>query len=147
MRGGFFMTTIVVTANLIEQEGKILLVQEAAGPARGKWNFPAGKLEDRLTLQDNAFKEAKEESGYDVNVESLVGIYQDIGQDNVILFVFTSKITGGRQRQWADNEILQTGWFTFDEIKKMDLRGWYIVRAIEDHKRGSRTKIEFGRKE
>ena len=124
----------VVTANIIERDGKYLLIEEGHQHAYGQWNFPAGKLEEQISLEINAIKEAREESGFDVKVKRLVGVYQDMREDvNVILFAFASDIIGGHIRDHGDDEILQAKWFTLDEIKKLHLRGWYIVKAIEDH--------------
>ncbi len=125
----------LVTSNLIEKDGKYLLVQEGHQHAYGQWNFPAGKLEDGLTLEENAIKEAKEESGFNVKIKGLIGVYQDIREDaNVVLFVFASEITGGKMRDTADEEIIQAKWLTYDEISEIkNLRGWYIIKAIDDY--------------
>src|SRR3989338_4282709 len=101
----------VVTANIIEKGGKILLVQEGHKYAYGLWNFPAGKLEEKISLVDNAIKEAKEESGYDVKVKGLVGIYHNMSKDrNVVILVFASSVVSGKIRKSSDGEILQAKW-------------------------------------
>ncbi|HIG97730.1 MAG TPA: NUDIX domain-containing protein [Candidatus Aenigmarchaeota archaeon] len=128
----------VVTANIIEKKGKILLVQEGHKYAYGLWNFPAGKLEEQISLVDNAVKEAKEESGYNVKVKGVVGIYHHMSKDkNVVVIVFASYMVSGELRKSSDKEILQAKWFTYDEIKKMKntLRGSYILTAIGDYKK------------
>ncbi|MEK6887507.1 MAG: NUDIX domain-containing protein [Candidatus Aenigmatarchaeota archaeon] len=128
----------VVTANLIEKNKKILLVQEGHKYAYGLWNFPAGKLEEEISLVNNAIKEAKEESGYNVKVKGLIGIYHHMSKDkNVVAIVFASSIISGSMRKTSDEEILQANWFTFQEIKKMKdkLRGSYVLTAINDYKK------------
>jgi len=136
---------VVVTSNLIEKNGKFLLVQEGHKYAYGLWNFPAGKLEEPLSLEDNAVKEAKEETGFSVKVKGLVGIYQKVTEERtVIIFVFASKIIGGKMRDdYPDGEILQAKWFSEGELKKMkkDLRDTYMLNAIGDWKKKSLSNI------
>jgi len=107
--------------------------------------FSCGKLETPIRLEHNAEKEAKEESGLSVKVKGLVGIYQKTREERtVIIFVFTSKIIGGRMRtDYPDDEILQAKWFSEKELKKMKktLRDDYILKAISDWKKKSTAKI------
>ena len=136
----------IVTANLIEKGGKFLLVQEGHKYAYGLWNFPAGKLEEKISLEDNAVKEAKEETGYRVGVKGLVGVYQKIKDDrNVIIFLFASSIAGGKMRaDYPDDEIMNAKWFSLEDIKKMRkiLRDDYMIGAIEFYrKRGVIYKL------
>jgi ADP-ribose pyrophosphatase YjhB (NUDIX family) len=135
------MENVIVTSNLIEKDDKFLLVQEGHKYAYGLWNFPAGRIEESITLAQNAEKETKEESGYDVKATGFVGIYHQMAKDrNVIIICFNSVVTGGKIRDQPDEEILQAKWFTFDEIKNMkkQLRGKYIIDSISDFKkRGS----------
>ena len=144
---------VIVTANLIEKNKKFLLVQEGHKYAYGLWNFPAGKVEENISLTDNAVKEAKEETGYKVNVKGLVGIYKktkDKRGRNVIIFLFASAITGGKTRaDYPDGEIMNAKWFSIGEIKKMkkDLRDTYMIGAIGDYrKRGLLPKAVNSRK-
>jgi len=133
---------IVVTACLIEKDGKFLLVQEKQPRAYKLWNFPAGKLEADITLIENAKKEAKEETGFDVKIGNIVGIYEDFEKDsrNVIIFVFNASIIKGKLKV-PEDELIQAKWLTFEDIKKIKnkLRGNYIMKAIEQYKQG-RTK-------
>jgi len=135
------MKVFLVTSNLIERKGKFLLVQEGHQYAYGLWNFPSGKLEDGLTLAENAVKEAREETGYRVKVKGLVGIYQTINGEkgaNVVRFLFASSIVGGKMlSKFPPDEIIQAKWFTFKEIKKIKnkLRDKYIITAIDDYKK------------
>jgi 8-oxo-dGTP diphosphatase len=134
------MKTIIVTACLIEKNKKFLLVQEKQPRAYKLWNLPAGKLEADINLVENAIKEAREETGYDVEIEKLVSIFEEFEKNerDVIIFVFKAKITGGKMKIPKD-EILQVRWFTFEEIKKMkkQLRGKYVLASIQRHKNHS----------
>lgn len=124
-----------VGANLIEKDGKILLVQEKLESCYGKWNFPAGKLDMDEDILTCAVREAKEETGLDVEPKSLLAIYQYSRtlSANVILFTFKSDIIDGEIR--IDDEVLDVHWFKIDEIKEMDKKGElrnsaYMINAI-----------------
>ena len=129
------VTLAVVSSNIIEKNEKFLLVQEGHKHAYGLWDFRAGKLEEEITLTENAVKEAKEETGYRVKVQRLVGVYQKIQNGrNVVIFVFASSIVGGKLRtDYPDDEILGARWFTYEELKKMKdkLRDGYILDFIK----------------
>ena len=43
----------------------------------GKWGFPGGAIELGETPEEAAIREVKEETGLDIQVESLIGIYTD----------------------------------------------------------------------
>jgi ADP-ribose pyrophosphatase YjhB (NUDIX family) len=61
-----------VDAAVFDSEGRILLQCRADF---GKWGLPGGSIEVGETFDQTAIREVKEESGYDVKVERLVGIY------------------------------------------------------------------------
>ena len=129
---------VIVTSNLIKKNGKYLLVQEGEGPAKGLWNFPAGRLEKNIPLSWNAEKEVKEETGYQARVKSLVGVYQDVSPKYCrVIIVFNSSIAGGSLRKHATEEILQAKWLALAEIKKIkkQLRSEYVLDAIADYEK------------
>jgi 8-oxo-dGTP pyrophosphatase MutT (NUDIX family) len=133
---------LIVVANLLEKNKKFLLVRErkrnfAGKKIEGKWNFPAGRLE-KESLIDCLIRETKEETGFKIKPTHLIGIYQypqALGL-NVIFFIFSSKIFGGKFK--PSKEIEEINWFSFKEIenlkKKGKLRGNYILEAIKDYK-------------
>ena len=60
--------TFTAAGCIIEKDGKYLLVQEAQKHVYGLWNLPAGKVEEGYTIAETAVKEAKEETGFDVEI-------------------------------------------------------------------------------
>jgi 8-oxo-dGTP pyrophosphatase MutT (NUDIX family) len=140
---------VLVTAGcLIEKDGKYLLVQEKKKEAFGLWNFPAGKVEIGDTFKETAEREAKEETGYQVETVSKVGIYNKDG-DKSVKHVFEGKIIGGKL-DFPKDEILDTGWYSFEEIielnKSEKLRSDWIVSAIEDYLSKQKTKSSINKR-
>ncbi len=128
---------LVVSGCIIEKDKKFLLVQEAKDFCYGSWNFPQGRLlDDNLSIPDNAIKEAKEETGYDVEIEGLVGIYQyfkkrNDNKNNIIIFVFKAHIVGG-DIEFDKKEILDVKWFDLDEFQKLKQEGKYRWKMMEN---------------
>ncbi|MFC7677752.1 NUDIX hydrolase [Paenibacillus sp. GCM10028914] len=71
-----FPTHIVATGGFVEDgQGNVLLVKTRDGG----WVYPGGQVEVGENLIDGLIREIKEESGIDVSVGSLVGVYSNTG--------------------------------------------------------------------
>jgi len=66
---------------VLENKGKVLLVQRALEPFAGKWALPGGFVEEGETVEQAAVREVKEETGLDIELEGLLGVYSDPGRD------------------------------------------------------------------
>ena len=116
------MRKIIVTV-CVKNEDKILMVQEAQLKAYKLWNFPAGNLDENEKIFEAAKREAKEETGYDVELLSLLSI-QNFPKDNLIRVIFNASIISGNIN-YDTNEILDVKWISIEEIESMteQLRG------------------------
>ena len=127
------MGTIVV-GGVLKKNGKYLLVQEARKDIKGKWNLPAGMLDLNENVFEGAKREIFEESGYDVELTGIAKIRNSmVAGDSFIGIIFSTKILKKHSSNNKD-EIIQTGWFSYDEIVGMrnELRSYeWIVEAIE----------------
>jgi ADP-ribose pyrophosphatase YjhB (NUDIX family) len=132
--------TFMVAGVVLNKEGKYLLVQEKKASVYGKWNLPAGKVDEGYSLEETAVKEAREETavkeareetGFSVELKGKLGIYQD-KVDEPVKHIFEAEIIGG-DLAFPKNEILDAKWFTFQEIldMKKDLRVDCVWQAIE----------------
>jgi len=123
--------TFMVAGVVLFKDGKYLLVQEKKASCYGKWNLPAGKIDEGYSIEETAIKEAKEETGFDVELGEKVGIYQD-KVDDPVKHIFEAKIIGG-QLTVPKDEILDAKWFKLQEIldKKEEMRVPCVWEAIE----------------
>lgn len=107
------------TGAVLLKDRKVLLVQEAEAPFRGKWNFPLGKLEQESILE-GVVREVKEETGFEIKVTGFLGIYQNIPSDdlNVVIVMFVAEPVSG-QLKHDPAEHLQANWFSLEELDRL----------------------------
>jgi ADP-ribose pyrophosphatase YjhB (NUDIX family)/inorganic pyrophosphatase len=89
---------------LLEVEGKVLLVRRKHDPYRGWWMLPAGFVEYGEYAADTALREAREETGLEVELTSLFGLYfgTDDPRNVAHLAVYRAKAVGGAPRAGDD---------------------------------------------
>ena len=117
-------THIVAAGGIVEnEEGSILLVKTE----HGGWVYPGGQVEVGENLIDGLMREIKEESGIDVEVTQLIGVYSNTGvykwHDGVtdvptkIMFDFICKPIGGEL--CTSEETSEVQWVPKDEVLSM----------------------------
>lgn len=109
----------VVTGGILEKNGKFLLVQENQNICEGKWNIPAGGLDEDESLIEGAKREIYEETGCKVEITGILEIVNEILEGvNVVCFFFDTKIID--ENIEADGEeISNVKWFTYEDILNM----------------------------
>lgn len=84
--------TIGAFATIWDRDGRILLLHRRD---RDAWNLPGGRVEKGETPWDGCRREVLEESGLDLRVERLTGVYAKPHKDELV-FNFDGAIIGGR---------------------------------------------------
>ncbi|MCK9899972.1 NUDIX hydrolase [Parafrankia colletiae] len=64
------------SAIVADDQGRILLQRRSDS---GNWALPGGKMDIGETFADCVTRETKEETGFDVRIDRIVGIYSDPG--------------------------------------------------------------------
>jgi ADP-ribose pyrophosphatase YjhB (NUDIX family) len=77
------------------------------------WNLPGGGLEKGESPWDGTIREVKEETGFDVEIVRLSGVYSKPDKNEIILN-FECKIIGGEAT--LNDEAKDIKWFALDEI-------------------------------
>jgi len=106
------MKEIAVNVAVI-QDDKILLTQRDDFES---WILPGGGVEDGEGIAQAALRETKEETGLDVELVRLIGIYSRLGNvlsGHIVLFV--ARPVGGEIR-CQEGETIAVDWFQFDRI-------------------------------
>ena len=99
---------------IIEVEGGIVLI-ERKNPPHG-WAIPGGFVDYGETVEAAAVREAREETGLDVRITRLLGVYSDPSRDprhHTISTVFVASSTG---QPVADDDASDAGVFTIDNL-------------------------------
>ena len=107
----------IIVGVCIQKDGKILMVQEAREKVYKMWNFPMGHLDDGETIFEGAKREAKEETGYDVELTSIISIQNYTNIDNIKI-TFNANIISG-ELSFDKNETLDVKWIPIEELENM----------------------------
>lgn len=88
----------------------------------GEWGFLGGMVEYGESVEEAAVREIKEESGLDVQITSLFGVYSKYFAEytngdkaQTIVHIFKAEITGGQLID-KNNETAELKYFKSDEI-------------------------------
>ncbi|OGH69672.1 MAG: non-canonical purine NTP pyrophosphatase, RdgB/HAM1 family [Candidatus Magasanikbacteria bacterium RIFCSPHIGHO2_02_FULL_51_14] len=120
---------IVVPLALIVKGGKILMNKRNdphVPQFHGVWEFQGGSVEYGETIEENVRREAKEESGYEVEVaEYLPTIevknrqYNDM-RIQLYLVPIVCRIIRG-DGKYNDQEVLEAKWYALDDVPNLNL--------------------------
>ncbi|MBQ9318916.1 MAG: NUDIX domain-containing protein [Bacilli bacterium] len=136
----------IIVGGIIEKNGKYLLVQEAKEKCHGKWNIPAGHLENNESLIEGAKREIYEECGCSVEITGILKLGNFVlSDDNVALFAFKTDLLDD-SINYNTQEILAVKWFTYDEILEMknELRDYdWITSVIKNNEEGYNINLDY----
>lgn len=137
----------VTVAAIVEQDGRFLFVEEEVRGAR-RLNQPAGHLEAGETVLEALRREALEETGYEVEPEALVGVYQWHARrtgKRYVRFAFAARLTAHHPRQPLDEGIIGPRWLTPTELDDppAPLRSPLVKRNVEDYLAGRRHSLDM----
>jgi ADP-ribose pyrophosphatase YjhB (NUDIX family) len=94
-------------------DGKILLTKREDFET---WVLPSGGVEAGESFAQAAIRETKEETGLDVELTRLVGIYSRVGNISPgYMILFAAKPIGG-EIKCQPGETIEVRWFSFEEI-------------------------------
>lgn len=113
------------TAVVVNKRGQVLLEQRTDN---GLWALPGGALEAGETLAECIVREVREETGLDIDLDGLVGIYSDprhvIAYDDgevrqEFSICFKSRVVGGDLT--ADRESTELRWVDPNDLDELTM--------------------------
>ena len=119
---------IVGVGALIVHEGKLVLVKRGVEPDKGKWSIPGGAVELGERVRDAVLREAKEESGLDIDIKAnrpLDAIDNVLSDENgrlqfhYVLLQFLAHPKGGTLKPGGD--VLDARWVLLEDVEEYDL--------------------------
>lgn len=72
---------LMVDVVVPSEDGRVLLIRRGSEPFEGHWALPGGFVEVGETVEYAAVREAEEETGLNVEILRLVGVYSDPNRD------------------------------------------------------------------
>lgn len=125
------LPTFAVTALVFIARGdELLLVRQNYG--QRYWSLPGGSMEPGESVEQAAVREAKEETGLDVLLARLVGIYSKPAQD-ALAICFEGEVLGGSLAE-ATDEVVECRYFRADALPEPHRA--HLRERVADWKQG-----------
>lgn len=118
---------VAAYAVILDEDRRVLLARWTEG-RRVSWTMPGGGLEPGEDPEAAARREVREETGYKVVVEELLGIHSRViparrrvtpgATDplHTLRIVYRARITGGRLRFEKSGSTDMAAWYSLDEV-------------------------------
>jgi ADP-ribose pyrophosphatase YjhB (NUDIX family) len=128
---------VAAYAVIVDDDDRVLLAHWNEG-RKSAWTMPGGGLEAGEDPQDAARREVREETGYRVRIDDLLGIHSRVipasrraapGADSplhTLRIVYRATILSGRLRNERDGSTDRAEWFTLTQV-----RGLQRVRLVD----------------
>lgn len=90
------------------------------------WTMPGGGIEAGEDPADAAVREVREETGYDVVLDELLGIHSYVGtrgdgvRQHALRIVYRAHVVGGELADEVDGSTDRAAWFTQAEVDGLD---------------------------
>lgn len=105
---------------ITNEKSEILMVKEKED---GKWTIPGGWCDIGESPKENAIKEVSQETGYDIEIKRLLGLFdrnkyiEHVSRFDVYDIMFYAKIIGGSIN--PNHEVIEVKWFDINELPEL----------------------------
>ena len=113
------VTPLLTVDALIIYRGKIVLIKRRNPPFEGLFALPGGFVEVGETVESAAVREAKEETGLDIGLIRLLGVYSDPSRDPRGHTVSICYLATGSGKLKAGSDAKDIGLFGLSEIPQL----------------------------
>ncbi|ASS75962.1 8-oxo-dGTP diphosphatase MutT [Tumebacillus algifaecis] len=127
------MKQFVVTAAVIEQDGKVLVAQRKPDRHMGlKWEFPGGKLEWGEEPRAGLKREIAEELGIEISVADVLDVVSHTYEDrHIVLIGYRCRYLHGELRLL---DVQDVRWVLPSELRSLEMApaDWPLVARLLD---------------
>ncbi len=112
----FYINPKVAAGVLTEHEGRVVLVKRGIEPRAGYWALPSGFAEYGETIEQTAIRECHEETGLEIELDDLLGVYS-VNSDfygHLVLVLYSAHIVDGEMV--AGDDASEVGLFAPAEL-------------------------------
>ncbi|PIA69758.1 NUDIX hydrolase [Pseudomonas sediminis] len=137
----------ITVATVIEDNGRFLFVEEFKA-GRMVLNQPAGHLEADESLSEAALRETLEETGWEVELTALLGIYLYTAPSNGVTYqrvCFIARPVRHDPERELDADISGITWLTRNELADQPER-WrseLVMQCVDDYLAGISGPLEL----
>jgi 8-oxo-dGDP phosphatase len=137
------LTTVIVACIIVNDQDRLLMIQEAKESCYGKWYIPAGKVLQGESLKQAVIREVLEETGLRFEPSGIFSVEYIPETTNSLLWTrygITGKTTGGHLKSVKDSSSLCAKWVNMSELKAMldkgETRGSDLITLYTDFRKG-----------
>lgn len=98
-------TFITVDLVLLRGDNSFVLVKRGFDPFKGQWALPGGFLDMDETVEEAAAREAREETGLEIEIMDFIGAYSDPKRDprgRIVSVALLAREVGGKLKAGSD---------------------------------------------
>jgi ADP-ribose pyrophosphatase YjhB (NUDIX family) len=117
----------IVAGSVAYVNDRILLCRRAIDPRKGFWTLPAGFMEQGESVEEGARREAREEAGAELEIETLLAVYS-IPRLSQVQLMFRAKLLNTPK---AGPESLEVALVRWEDIPWKDLAFPSVKWALE----------------
>ena len=117
---------LVGVGAVIVRDDRVLLIRRGQAPLFGEWSLPGGVVECGETLLEAAVREVREETGLNIDVGIMLGVYERIIQADdgrvryhYVLIDFLCSQTRGDPKAGSDASDVR--WFAREDLASLNL--------------------------
>lgn len=114
-------------------DDKFLFVQRGEDPGKGLWGLPGGFVETGETVEAALTREILEETGYEIEIGPLVGVWSFFNESKKIsgvAIIYETRVIGGTLQIASDS--IAAKWVTYEQAQDYSL-------AFETHREALRV--------
>ncbi len=135
-------TPLLAVDAVIIYEGKLVFIKRKNPPYKDHFALPGGFVEIGETVENAVVREAKEETGLDVKIIKLLGVYSDPSRDTRGHVVSICYLTKGSGTLKADSDAKDTGLFGLNEMPKLAFDHNKIIENAKSDINGILSKMQ-----
>lgn len=129
--------SVSVAGIVVRDDGRVLVIKR---DDNGHWEAPGGVLELDESFEAGVRREVLEETGLEVIVERLTGVYKNLTH-GIVALVYRCRPTGGEPH--ATEEACEIGWMTIEEVQSAMVPA-FGVRVLDAFEEASQSRAHDG---
>lgn len=111
---------VLAVGAIVVRDGALLMVRRGRPPAAGSWSIPGGRVEPGEAVTDAVAREVAEETGLEVEVLGLAGVFEVFGDTHYVILDHLARARPGIEPV-AGGDADEARFVPFEEIDALPL--------------------------